>query len=89
MKKLLIKQFCAALILTFVSGAAQAFPDMIRHGYTNCTACHVSPSGGGVLNAYGRSLSKELISTWSGKNEEGLLHFINTESKIDEGSGVS
>ena len=83
MKKLLIKQFYAALILTFVSGAAHAFPDMIRHGYTNCTACHVSPSGGGVLNAYGRSLSKELISTWSGKNEEGLLHFINTE-KVDD-----
>lgn len=83
MKKLLIKQFCVAITITFISGIALAFPDMIRHGYTNCTACHVSTAGGGVLNAYGRSLSKELISTWSGKNEAGLLHFINTE-KIDD-----
>ncbi len=51
-----------------------AFPDTIRHGYTNCTTCHVSPSGGGLLTSYGRSLSRELISTWGYEDEEQPLH---------------
>lgn len=38
---------------------------MIRHGYVSCTACHVSPDGGGVLTNYGRSLSGELLSSAS------------------------
>lgn len=58
-----------------------AFPDMIRHGYTNCTACHVSTSGGGVLNAYGKSLSKEVLSTWGADKEENFLHgLVDTEA---------
>lgn len=43
---------------------------MVRHGYVNCTACHVSPSGGGILTEYGRELANELLSTW-GKEGEG------------------
>lgn len=35
---------------------------MIRHGYVNCTACHISPSGGGILTNYGKSLSQELLT---------------------------
>jgi hypothetical protein len=50
------------------------FPDTLRHGYVNCTTCHVSYSGGGLLNSYGRSLSNELMSTWSANGEEGILH---------------
>lgn len=61
-----------------------AFPEMIKHGYVNCTACHVSPSGGGVLNPYGRNLSAELISTWSAKGEEGFLHGAVNTSSVDE-----
>lgn len=53
-------------------GKSYAFPEMIRHGYTSCTTCHVSPSGGGVLTQYGRELSKEVLSTW-GKDGEGQL----------------
>ena len=64
---------CFILIICGVE-FAEAFPDTIRHGYTNCTTCHVSPSGGGLLNGYGRSLSRELMSTWSFKNEEQPLH---------------
>lgn len=51
-----------------------AFPDTIRHGYSSCTTCHVSPSGGGLMTDYGRSLSKELISSGGYKNEEQVLH---------------
>ncbi|MBC7691395.1 MAG: hypothetical protein H7222_06460 [Methylotenera sp.] len=41
---------------------AFCFPEMIRHSYVNCTACHVSPSGGGLLTEYGRALSLEALS---------------------------
>lgn len=78
MKKLTLLFLCA------LSLRAYAFPDMLRHGYINCTACHISPSGGGVLNQYGRSLSKELISTWSTEKEEGLFHGLIDTSKVDE-----
>lgn len=31
---------------------------MIRLGYADCAACHVSPQGGGPLNAYGRGIDQ-------------------------------
>lgn len=59
-----------ALFVLLVAVPSFAHPDLARHGYGNCTACHVSPNGGGILNAYGRSLSAALLSTW-GTEEEG------------------
>ncbi len=53
----------------FQNSVALSFPDMIRHGYSSCSSCHVSPSGGGVLNSYGRSLSGELLSAFGGEKE--------------------
>lgn len=50
------------LIWLLVSPAAWAFPDMVRHGYVHCTSCHTSLVGGSVLNDYGRSLSREVLS---------------------------
>lgn len=50
------------LLILFLSGSAHAFPEMIRHGYSNCVTCHASPGGGGILTEYGRALSKELLS---------------------------
>ena len=39
-----------------------AFPEMIRHGYTNCITCHLSSNGGGTLTEYGRAISKDVMS---------------------------
>jgi hypothetical protein len=61
-------------VLLFWSPLVFAFPEMIRHGYAQCTACHVSPTGGGLLSAYGRELSAELLSTWSFADEGQFLH---------------
>lgn len=55
---------------------ASAFPEMIRHGYVNCTSCHVSPSGGGILNEYGRELSKEALSTWISSRDSSREHLF-------------
>jgi hypothetical protein len=56
------------------------FVENITHGYVNCMACHVSPSGGGLLNDYGRSLSRELMSTWGwGNSEQPFFGAINNK----------
>mgnify|MGYP003672507391 CR=1 FL=1 len=57
----------ALLLLIFIAPSISlAYVENVTHGYVNCMACHVSQSGGGVLTDYGRSLSKELMSTWAG-----------------------
>lgn len=71
-----------SLLLFFASPFANAFPEMIRHGYVHCTACHVSPTGGGLLTAYGRSLSKEVLSRWSYEGEEQFLHGALNKTKF-------
>ncbi len=54
----------------FLAKIAFAYPELSRHGYTNCTSCHLSPSGGGLLTTYGRELSKEILSTWANEGEQ-------------------
>jgi hypothetical protein len=53
--------------------SASAYPWMIRHDYTGCATCHVDPSGGGVLTAYGTTQGDVLLRTHysqSGADEE-------------------
>lgn len=69
----------AALLL--LPSNAFAFPQLTRHGYFNCTACHVSPAGGGQLTEYGRGLSAELLSTWSRAGEEKPFYGLLPDSK--------
>jgi hypothetical protein len=51
---------CAAVVSLLVASRqpALALPTMIRLGYSECAACHLSPQGGGPLNAYGRSIDR-------------------------------
>lgn len=58
------------ILLFFKSTYLFAFPELSRHGYFNCTTCHLSPTGGGALTQYGRELSKELLSNSSIKGEQ-------------------
>ncbi|MCB0393305.1 MAG: hypothetical protein KDD25_02025 [Bdellovibrionales bacterium] len=61
----------------------------VSHGYPNCAACHVSPSGGGLLTDYGRSLSKELMSTWSlGMSEDPFFGLVKNTENIKLGGDV-
>lgn len=64
----------------FLTLRAHAFPENVLHGYFTCTACHVSPSGGGVLTPYGRGLSVELLSTWGSTNTAGFF-FTDPENE--------
>ncbi len=72
-----------ALIGLAIPVPSKAFPEMIRHHYVQCAACHVAASGGGLLTAYGRSISSELLSTWGSETESRAFYSIAHE-KIDE-----
>lgn len=41
---------------------ASAEPAFLSKQYTRCTSCHISPTGGGLLSSYGRSLSSRELS---------------------------
>lgn len=71
----------SVLLSLFTSTHVMAFPEMVRHHYVNCNACHVSPSGGGALTEYGRMISGELLSTWNKGNEALFLHGLPNPEK--------
>ncbi len=43
-------------LLLVPSSSTFALPTMIRIGYNNCAACHVTPQGGGLLTPYGKGI---------------------------------
>jgi hypothetical protein len=53
------------LALLGLSSPARSEPIFLSRQYTRCTTCHYSPTGGGLLTPYGRSLSGHEISTWA------------------------
>jgi hypothetical protein len=63
-----------AFYFLLASTQAHGFPEMVRMGYQNCVACHISPTGGGVLTPYGRGMSSEVLSTWHYEGEEAIGH---------------
>lgn len=50
-----------------LAAEASAEPMFLSRQYTRCTTCHYSPTGGGLLTPYGRSLTQELSTTGSGQ----------------------
>jgi len=60
------------LALTMPAARAHAYPWMIQHGYTNCSACHVDPSGFGLLTEYGRAQAQIVLPTLWGKKPEDV-----------------
>jgi len=60
------------LLLLLPIAPAHAYPWMIRHGYTNCSACHVDPSGWGLLTEYGRAQAQIVLPTLWGKKPEDV-----------------
>ena len=62
------------VVCGFALGArsASAEPIFLAKSETRCTACHYSPTGGGLLTPYGRLQSRQELSTSSG-GKEGFL----------------
>ena len=66
----------AGLLLTAADHAG-AEPIFLSRQYARCTNCHFSPTGGGLLTPYGRSLSREDLSTFGksrGSSPSGREH---------------
>lgn len=63
---------------------AKAYPELIRFGYVNCISCHASPSGGGLMNDYGRSFSGEGLSAFARPGEEGLFHGLMKRDQVPQ-----
>ena len=53
----------ASLGLAVSSSHASAEPMFLSKQYARCTNCHYSPTGGGLLTPYGRSLARHELST--------------------------
>jgi hypothetical protein len=49
--------------LLLAAAPAGAEPIFLARQYARCTTCHFSPTGGGLLTPYGRSLTREELST--------------------------
>ncbi len=63
------------IALALGAGSATAEPIFLSKQYARCTTCHYSPTGGGLLTPYGRSLSRQELST-TGKGEPTQQHEI-------------
>ncbi len=50
-----------AFVCLVSASTAFAFPWSAKHGYGSCAVCHVDPSGGGQLAAFGRTESERLV----------------------------
>ncbi|HEX9185959.1 MAG TPA: hypothetical protein VGB87_02725 [Vicinamibacteria bacterium] len=57
--------------LVAAAAVAAAEPVFLSRQYTRCTSCHYSPTGGGLLTPYGRSLSREELSTFGRSSSAG------------------
>ena len=49
---------------------AHAYAWMIHRGFSGCATCHADPSGGGLLNAYGRAQGEQLLRTHYTSSED-------------------
>ena len=82
-----------ALLLALVlpAASAHAYPWMIQHGYTNCSTCHVEPSGFGLLTEYGRAQAQIVLPTlWGGKTPDeveptpGIVYGADAAAELAE-----
>jgi len=72
MIKKLARLTCVAWLFIVLLWAkpSHAYPWMVQHQYTGCALCHMDPSGGYLLTAYGRAQTQALLSSF-GKGKEG------------------
>ena len=89
------------LIAGWKAAPVSAEPTFLSKQYPRCTACHYSAAGGGLLTPYGRSLSREEISTFgrrgaggvpaagATRGEEGFLYgALSSESPLQLGLDI-
>lgn len=68
---LLFRALLAYGFAMLIPDSAHAYSWMIRHHYSDCSVCHVDPSGSGPLTEYGRALGDVVLRTRS--EEDGAV----------------
>jgi len=59
-----------AILVAGADGTADAYPEFqLSTGNGRCSLCHCSPTGGGLINDYGRSESSASISQFGGNGD--------------------
>lgn len=78
-----------AILTFFSSGIAVGYPELVaEHGYSSCAACHISPSGGGVLNPYGRGFADELSTVQLDNAGSFAYGLVNPPDWLDLGGDL-
>lgn len=68
---------------------AFAYPENIRFGYNNCQTCHISPTGGGIVNKYGKGASEAFMNTWAyGGQAEPTYGIFHLPNQLDIGGDI-
>lgn len=82
-----VRSFALVLVALSAAGTLSAEPMFLSRQYARCTTCHFSPTGGGLLTPYGRSLSHNELSMTRGTSpsqeagkEESFLYGVLGES---------
>lgn len=71
-----IKNILIVLVTIWQIQFAQAYPEFIGFGYSNCITCHYNGSGNGSLNDYGRALFAAEIAAkppWARSVDDEIL----------------
>lgn len=84
----LVNGFLACVFSLGAFHAALSYPSNVRLGYPSCQACHVSPTGGGTVNAYGRIASQDMSTFGYEGSGKALWGYWDTPDWLDLGGDL-
>lgn len=76
-------KFFLFLISLFFTSHILGYANMIRYGYTSCSACHNAPEGGGILTPYGKGIAQSTSAVGGELKENAFIKAISFEGKVE------
>jgi hypothetical protein len=76
-RTLIVPDICFVFVpLALTARPAHAYTWMIRHGFSGCAACHLDPSGGGLLNDFGLGEAADVLRSHYGSEPPDVQPFF-------------